>query len=101
MEWLSWTLWSSAALLGAMALVIVYRSLFHDRARGNKRCPRCWYDMNASSALRCPECGHEARSADGLRRTRRRYRRVAGGLLLAALACVVWITPRAVQQGSA
>ncbi|MHA7813769.1 MAG: hypothetical protein ACX94C_10300 [Phycisphaerales bacterium] len=42
-----------------------------DRSRGRMRCPRCWYDMQASEGLPCPECGHEAGSREHYFRTRR------------------------------
>ena len=34
-------------------------AMFGDRARGRRRCPRCWYDMSGATLLKCPECGRE------------------------------------------
>jgi hypothetical protein len=47
-------------------------ALFSDRARGRRRCPRCWFDMTHTAGLRCTECGHLAGEESDLRRTRRR-----------------------------
>src|SRR5262245_31036433 len=64
---LGWTLAAGSGLLLVWALL-------WDRARGRRRCPACWYDMNGVSGLRCPECGRVAASAGKLQRTRRRWR---------------------------
>jgi hypothetical protein len=47
-------------------------ALFSDRARGRRRCPRCWFDMTHTAGLRCTECGHLARAESDLLGTRRR-----------------------------
>lgn len=43
-------------------VVLLGRALLWDRARGRRRCPKCWYDMSGVDSLRCPECGREAMS---------------------------------------
>ncbi|MCC6425896.1 MAG: hypothetical protein IT435_03650 [Phycisphaerales bacterium] len=82
-EWLYWTI---AAVLLAGAGVLVIRALFWDRARGRRRCPKCWYDMSGTDGMRCTECGHKAGSEGRLARTRRHWRwlPLAGLLVLAA-----------------
>lgn len=62
-----WVLVGFAAVFGAWCLG-------WDRARGRKRCPKCWYDMGGTPGLRCPECGRECRDERRLGRTRRRWR---------------------------
>jgi HEAT repeat protein len=84
----SWAFWVLAALLGAGALVMLYRALWQDRARGRLRCPRCWFDMGGAPGLVCPECGHDAGTAARLGRTRRHYGRLFIAALL-AVACYV------------
>lgn len=60
-------------------------ALFSDRARGRRRCPRCWFDMSHTAGLRCTECGHLAGGEANLRHTRRRP--VIG--FMAVFACAV------------
>lgn len=39
-------LWTAAAwLLAAIGLVLALWALFWDRAKGRRRCPKCWYDL--------------------------------------------------------
>ncbi|MEL6329933.1 MAG: hypothetical protein AAFR38_09740 [Planctomycetota bacterium] len=57
----------------ALGLGLVGWAMFADRARGRRRCRRCWYDMVAVDGLLCPECGHEHRDARRLLATRRRW----------------------------
>lgn len=61
------------AVIAAGGLALLW-SLFRDRARGRRRCPECWYDMNGVPGLKCPECGGEAKSEKSLQKTRRRWR---------------------------
>lgn len=77
----------AAGLSGAGVLLW---ALFRDRARGRRRCPRCWYDMagvREGAALVCPECGQASRTERALLRTRRRWRwaGAAAVLILAGL----------------
>jgi HEAT repeat protein len=96
MPWLFWTL---SALLGLGSLTLLCFSLFHDRSRGRRRCPRCWYDMAGTPGLTCSECGKTAGRERSLHKTRRRWRRVAVGTLLAALAYVSFEVPGAMSRG--
>lgn len=75
-------LWSFAGVFAAIGLPLLYSALFADRARGRKRCPCCWYDMDGAPSLQCSECGHNAPRPAALLRTRRRWFR-------ATVACVI------------
>lgn len=85
LDWVYYLLGGVGAVGGLLLLVW---ALFRDRARGRRRCPRCWYDMGGTAGLKCPECGREARSERKLGRTRRRWgwAPVAVALLVAGLA---------------
>ena len=75
--------------LGAIALIVggivVLWALLADRARGRKRCPKCWYDLSASPEPRCSECGFVARTERKLRKTRRHWRGCLLGLFIIVL----------------
>lgn len=85
-----WVFWTSGAVMALGGVVLVLWALFWDRARGRKRCPRCWYSMEGvppaglegESAWVCPECGKEVRGARKLARTRRRRGWAGAGALL-------------------
>jgi hypothetical protein len=47
-DWLFWGLGGALALAG---LWLQYWSLFADRARGRRRCPKCWYDMSGTEGM--------------------------------------------------
>jgi HEAT repeat protein len=68
-------------------------SLFWDRARGRRRCPKCWYDMPGGIGT-CPECGRTITHERQLRRTRRRWWWAAAGMI-AITAGAAW--PAATQ----
>jgi hypothetical protein len=86
-------LWTGLLALAGLTIFLI--ALAAGRARGHRRCPRCWYDMSGATAafpLRCPECGREILTARELARTRRRWRLASLGVLLAAplLAQIGW-----------
>lgn len=90
------TAWAFA-IAGAALLL---HALFHDRSRGRKRCPKCWYDMAGAPTLTCPECGRTARKPRHLLRTHRHYRRALALLLLVGLpAYLLNNAPRIAKQG--
>lgn len=80
-----WMLVLVAAGLGTAGLAWVAWALLADRADGRRRCPRCFYDLGPREA-KCPECAHEVRSERSTRRTRRRWKRAALGLLPLVMA---------------
>lgn len=98
-SWLDWVWLSIAAVAALLGLALLIRALFLDRAKGRKRCPKCWYDMSdhaARNELRCPECGSVAKSHKRLTKTRR-HRKIAVLallLLLIGLSGVHWLRVR-------
>ncbi len=68
-----------AACVGAALLI---RGLWGDRARGARRCPRCWHDLSRTPSMVCGECGFTAAKEQDLHRARRRWSLAGAGLLL-------------------
>jgi len=61
-EWVRWvTAIGILALLGAMVF-LAWWGLYWDRARGRRRCPRCWYNLAYTPGMTCGECGYTGRS---------------------------------------
>ncbi|MCZ6493640.1 MAG: hypothetical protein O6933_06115 [Planctomycetota bacterium] len=77
-----WPWWIGGTALGVFGLVLMWWALLHDRAKGRRRCPKCWYDMTGAERLRCPECGHLAKRERKLFTTRRRWRWAVVALLM-------------------
>lgn len=76
-----------ACLFAAGAgLVLILFGLRGDRARGRRRCPKCWYDLSAAKDMLCPECGWRGKGPTDLLRTRRRWKAAAVGLVLVLAA---------------
>jgi hypothetical protein len=77
-----------AGLLTAVAAMTV------DRARGRRRCPRCFYAIQTivgdqiAPDFRCAECGKQIRSLRQLRRTRRHWRLALVGTVLLIPGCI-------------
>src|SRR6185503_3171545 len=80
----------------SVALLTLVAAFFLDRSRGRRRCPRCWYDMSATSGLQCSECGRAVRSERSLHRTRRNRKGIAIALLIGLLGSVA---PRVYRSG--
>jgi len=79
-DWIIWLAWLGVIAACIWLIHMARKSLFGDRSRGRRRCPRCWYDMSHSPTLTCGECGHTAQQEADLFRTRRNIGR--------ALACI-------------
>jgi hypothetical protein len=92
-------LYSLAVLLAIAAGWTSYVALWRDRARGRRRCPRCWYDLSGTAALQCPECGRTARSERKLRKRRRRPRLALLSLVFLLLAYASSRVPPAIATG--
>jgi hypothetical protein len=90
---------SLAGLMVVLGVALIYRSLFHDRPRGRRRCPKCLYDMTGVPGLRCPECGRDAKRERRLHKTRRRWGWFAVSVLMFPLACFSGIYPQAKRDG--
>src|SRR5678816_3862686 len=91
-----WVLVASVLVFCVGAALTLW-GIVWDRARGRRRCPRCWYDMSGAANLICPECGHEMIGEAALLRTRRRWRCGLLGMLIALLGGVgyAWTVPMA------
>lgn len=96
--WLAIVLWAMALV----ALVVMVRGVWGDRAKGRRRCAGCWYDLRdvatprADAPVVCSECGKRMESEKQLLRTRRRWWVVVVSGLLAIAAGVL---PRVLADG--
>ena len=92
--------WTGLALI-ALAMLWLLWALLGESTKGRRRCPRCWYDLDAAGdpPLTCSECGKAISTLKQLHRRRRR-----GGHAIAA-AVLVFIgygsitTPRVQATG--
>lgn len=104
-RWIDWTLdqpwvfYATAGLLGLFGLRAAYAGLLGDRARGRRRCPRCWYDLRGSPLPRCSECGFVAKRERQFFRARRRWRLAAVGFLLLGGAGSLSLAPKIRRDG--
>lgn len=80
---LAWSWLAMAATMALIGAVLTAWALLSDRARGRKRCPKCWYDMSATVGLICPECRHDAERSSRLEKTRRRWVIAGIGMVVA------------------
>lgn len=101
--WLSNSWWVLVAtVLAAFGLWLVYRGLLADRAKGRRRCPKCWYELQAAAMpVQCTECGRVAKSERELRRTHRRWGGAVAGVALIAISPWTQRFPDAVRHGPA
>ncbi len=90
---LDWVFALIGIALGGMGVLVIALALFRDKARGSRRCPKCWYDMSGAATLQCPECGSVARTERDLYRPRRRWKRAGFGAALLTLALIVAAVP--------
>ena len=86
-------------VVSAVGLAMAVVAARGDRARGRRRCGRCWYDMGGVEGLTCPECGRVARRELELGRTRRRKRLVVAAVLLVAAGQLGWLEGRVRRGG--
>lgn len=96
---IDWLFRGSGFVLGMIGLWLIYWLLLGDRAKGRKRCPKCWYDMPSADSLRCSECGNDAKGESDLLKTRRRWNGLWLCLLVFLGAGYLWIQPRVKQDG--
>ncbi len=83
-----------------LAVVLTAYALFADRAKGRRRCPKCWYDMAGLPGPQCPECGHAARNDRALSRTRRRWKRLVFTVPLAIIGYAGIVGPGVLSDGA-
>jgi hypothetical protein len=74
------------AAVAAGGIGVTWWAIFGDKARGRRRCPRCWHDLSGTPGLTCGECGHAARAERDLLAARRRW-----GIAAATVAFMVAI----------
>jgi len=90
-----------AGVLVVLGILLALWSLFWDRARGQRRCPRCWYNMSGSAPgddgfHTCPECGKSRLTEKGLHRTRRRWSFTTLAVIIVAVGIAI---PKARRDG--
>src|SRR5688572_12102389 len=97
-DWTEWLYWLGGSALALFGFLLLLWALFWDRARGRKRCPKCWYDLSGIAAaqgtsfpLTCSECGKQIKRAGKLQKTCRKWRwvMVAALVMLGSLYLVV------------
>ncbi|MHC4107085.1 MAG: hypothetical protein ACYSTY_03265 [Planctomycetota bacterium] len=94
-----WVFWSVGGVLGLAGLLLALWALFADRARGRRRCPKCWYDLSGTPGLVCSECGYIAKRERRLHKTHRRWRWALMGALTGSLGVAGALTPRIRRDG--
>jgi hypothetical protein len=93
-----WLAWLFGPVLICMGVAGTWWGLFGDRARGRRRCPRCWHDLSHTPGMTCSECGYTAKKERILFRTRRRLLPTVAGVVVAALAAT-WGIEHLQRQG--
>lgn len=89
----------AAAVVFVAGTALAAWTLLGDRARGRKRCPRCWYDLSKASGNVCTECGRAIRKPSDLLRTRRHWRRAAAAVPIFLLAGYLGVQPTVRRSG--
>lgn len=90
--------WLGGATFALLMLWAMWWSLFSDRSRGQRRCPRCWHLVHEAVGLQCGECGHRAGSERELFATRRRWR-LALLAFVALLAATLYLRVTIANNG--
>lgn len=93
-----------AVATAIVSVLLLLWALAGDRARGRRRCPRCWYQLGvagsvASVPLQCSECGHRVSNVRKLSRTRRRWRSAVVACLIGLIAATLAVAPGARLRG--
>jgi len=99
-----WFYWLIGGLLGAAGAILALWSLFADRARSRKRCPKCWYDMSGAAGdppYTCPECGNVIKREKRLYKTRRRWRWTMVTVVVLVGSAALALTPKVRRDGVA
>ncbi len=97
--WTAWLWWIGGAALGLVSLWLLYWSLLHDRSKGCRRCPKCWYNMSGTDSMTCSECGRTAKREKKLYKTRRRWRWAFAAVLFLLVAYGSSLTPKIRRDG--
>lgn len=98
MPWsIVWLYLGTAIGLASAAMGLFGWAMLWDRSRGRKRCPKCWYPMDAAPLAeqpRCPECGRVIKHARQFYRTRRRWNWAGASSVLLLIAVILAIQPK-------
>lgn len=94
--WQAFLLGGLTALGGAW---LGWWAFFADKARGRRRCPKCWYDLRGTPGMRCSECGYLAKHEKALHKTRRRWRAGMAAFLLLIVAAGISLAPKIRRDG--
>ena len=104
--WTAWLFWIGGAVLALSGVALFYWAMFKDRARGRKRCPKCWYDLGGIAAapgtsfpITCSECGRVIKRERKLYKTRRRKRWAFAALLGILAAGWLSLMPKVDRDG--
>ena len=98
--WTAWLWWSGGAMLGLLGLWLSYWSLLKDRAKGRRRCPKCWYDMSGTDSPTCSECGRTTKHEKKFYKTHRHWRWGALALLVYLAAVGSALIPKIKRDGA-
>ena len=82
--------WISVLLFATIIIYSLWWSLFWDRSRSHRRCPKCWHPVQERFPFRCTECGYLTIFEVNLFRTRRRYGWAAIAIL-ALMTGTIWL----------
>ncbi|MCB9840341.1 MAG: hypothetical protein H6809_01650 [Phycisphaeraceae bacterium] len=85
--------------VSAFGLCIAFVAFRGQPAKGRRRCPKCWYLIDAALGLKCSECGHQAKHERDLLRRRRRWGLAVLGLAIALLGQIGWLETRVRRGG--
>ena len=97
--WTAWLWWIGGAALGLLGLWLLYWSLLHDRSKGRRRCPKCWYDMSGTDSMTCSECGRTTKREKNLYKTHRRWRWAFAALVVFMFLGAIALTPKVRKDG--
>jgi len=93
-----WLVWVLGVLVVGLGVTLTWWGLFGDRARGRRRCPRCWHDLSHTPGMTCSECGYTARREPVLFRGRRRLVPAVLGAVAASVAAT-WCIEQVQHEG--
>lgn len=85
--------------LSAFGLYVAFSGFRGQRAKGRRRCPKCWYLIDPALGRKCSECGHESKRERDLYRPRRQWNVAALGMTLIGLGQLGWLESRVRSGG--
>ena len=94
-----WVFWTLGGLLGLVGVALAWWALFADRAKGRKRCPKCWYNMAGSPGPTCSECGYSLPCVAKLFKVRRHWRLAVVAVLVLVGSAASSLRPQVQRDG--